>query len=570
MLMAVGWGLLRHLRPRGRGLDEDRRALLVATVFGASLFVTLYPRVDTMHLIVAMPSSLVVAAAVTRRMVVTWAWALGVPRIWMLRAVVGGAAALAVVAIVPNGWGLVEGRRNGWVVLPSPRAPVRVEATRATDLVALGDLLDDLQGRRRPGDRIFGFPAMALVPFALGALTPTPHDYFFPGRPDHADEAEIVRLLADDPPPFVVTLNRRFGFFSESPAYYFMLRRHLRDHYRLAARYGRYDLLVPQEVAPHVPRVVEYRPPPKPGGVFERLSDPDREQRRAAIEPVLEAVARDGARLDDFAATDTERLLVLRNIAEVSDSRGLPLAWAAYGVYGRRVSTEAAGALNFIALHDRHGRYALADDVAAAAREMPPALPMLDREKLRNLVRSQDLRPQIGLFAAWALGRLKDPEAAPVFEMLIEQETRRPLFQVLGAEGLTALGRPEAPCRLVDLLAQRKHDTQNTPPSFLLALAARRPAIVSQCLRAGLQHAGALAREVSAWIAGAADLRALAPAIRPNLADEDADVRMASLWALGRFRDSEARDAVAALTAGGRREAAFAVEALERIEGDVR
>lgn len=567
MLMGVAWRVVGRLRSGGPGLDEGGRALLVATTFGAALFVTLYPRVDTMHLILAMPSALVVAAAVTRRLACTWGPIVGLPPSVVRRGLVAVAAALALVAAVPNWQGLVDGQRDGWVTLRSTRAPIRIEAARATDLLAFDALLDDLRTRRRPGDEIFGFPAMALVPFALGARTPTPHDYFFPGRPDHADEAEIVRMLAAAPPRFVVTLNRRFGFFSEAPAYYFMLREHLRAGYRLAARYGRYDLLVDATEAPAEPRIVEYEPPPMPGDVFDRLADPDREQRRAAILPMLARVEQ-GARLDDLASTDAERLLVLRNVAEVEDPRGLPLAWDAYGAYGRRVNNEAAGALNFIALRDRNGRWALSRDVAAAAHALPPALPTLDRAKLRYLVLDQDLRLQAGVFAAWALTRLHDAEAAPAFERLVAEEEDRPLFQVLGATGLAELGRPAGACTLVELLGERKHETQNVSPSELIELADTGRVPVAGCVVSGLGDDVALTREVSAWIAGAASLAAAAPALRGALDDPDANVRMAAAWALGRLHDTAAVPALAALREGSdTRLAAFAAEALGRIEG---
>src|SRR5207249_2164465 len=136
--------VLGRLRGGGGGLGPAGRRWLVALVFALVMYLQLYPRADSMHLVIAVPSALVLGA---------------------------GAAA-----------------------------------------------------RVAPGAPLFGFPAVALVPFALDRPTPTPYDYFFPGRPDHRTEAEVVRTLAAERPRYLLTLNRRLGFFVDAPAYYFLLR----------------------------------------------------------------------------------------------------------------------------------------------------------------------------------------------------------------------------------------------------------------------------------------------------------------------------------------------------------
>src|SRR5207247_1662417 len=69
------------------------------------------------------------------------------------------------------------------------------------------------------------------------------HSYFFPGRPDHREEAEIIDVLAASTPAALVSLNRGFSFFDAAPAYYFLLRRFVQSRYALAGRYGRFDVL---------------------------------------------------------------------------------------------------------------------------------------------------------------------------------------------------------------------------------------------------------------------------------------------------------------------------------------
>jgi hypothetical protein len=383
-----------------------------------------------------------------------------------------------------------------------------------------------------PDEALFAFPALGLIPFALGRPTPTPHDYFFPGRPDHAAEAEIVATLAAAPPRYVVTLNRRLGFFSESPAYYFLLRRHVRAGYRLAARFGRYDVLARRDLPAAPIEEPAFEPPPLPGGLVARLSDPDREQRRAAILEVLDRLAA-GTPLEEIAPGRREQLLVMRNIAEVGDGRGMWPAWQTFLTGSWRVKNEAGGALNFLALNYSLGRYLWSPDVAARTEHAPPHLDQLDLAYLRSVLLDRSLRMRLGVFAAWALTERRDREAAPGFAVLVEKEREHPYFRLAGAEGLFALGEPGALDTLVGLLALREHATQNLIPSFLLTAA--EPAAVTQALVAGLGSDEPLEREVSAWVAGAAGLTDTVPALRTALADTTPEVRTAAAWALERL-----------------------------------
>src|SRR5204862_453217 len=153
------------------------------------MYVQLNPRVDSSLLVLAVPSALVLGAGAAARVARAWSRALGVAAGRLTTAVAAAAGALALAAALPNAAALLRPQ----TVLASAALPVHAEARHAADLRALGALLDYLAPRLAPGAPLFGFPALALVPFALGRPTPTPHDYFFTGRPDHRAEAEVVR-----------------------------------------------------------------------------------------------------------------------------------------------------------------------------------------------------------------------------------------------------------------------------------------------------------------------------------------------------------------------------------------
>jgi len=572
---AVAVVFLRRLRPDRVTLRAREQRLLAALVFTLCMYVMLYPRVDTMHLIIAMPAGLVLSAAVAGRLADVWARVLAVPPSATRAVLVAGGMLLSLIACAPNFAGLAVARQagpsGGVVQVDSPFLPIRVEALRGTDLRAFNATLAHLRARLEPGEPIFAFPALSLFAFALGHPTPAPHDYFFPGRPDHLAEAEIVRDVAAARPRFVVTLNRRLGFFSEAPAYYFMVRAYLRAHYELAARFGRYDVLRRRgdEGEQRAAAVIEtFEPPPLPsGGPLAGLADPDREQRRRTTLAWLDEAA--GAPPESVVpADDATGLLLMRNLAEVSDARGLPIAYAVYRTASWRLKNEAAGALNFLALRDVLGRHLIAPDVAAEARVLPAGLSALDPEPLRRTLEDQKKRLETGAFASWALRSLQAPAAEGSFEIMLRDEPKRPYFRVEAAKGLVALGRDAHVCTLVHLLRLRKHEVQNTVPSFLIETAQERPDAVARCLAEGLRAEATLERETAAWIAGAASLSATAPALRGALGDEEAVVRAAAAWALGRLGDVAAGPALAAL-AGDEDEhvRGFAGEALAHLEG---
>lgn len=566
--------LLRRLRDRRARMGARGVRLLGMVVFALCMYVQIYPRIDSMHLLVALPSALILGTVAAARLARAWGSCLAVRPGGVRMAIAAAAFAVAAITAVPNYAALLTVGPHG----PSPRAqrqlataaaPVHVEAERSDELAALNDVLAHLRAHLAPTDHVFGFPALALVPYALGLPSPLRVDYFFPGRPDHRAEVEAVRRLAEVRPAYVLTLNRRLGFFIDSPAYFFILREDLARRYVLEARFGRYDILRRRDDdRPQTP----LRQADAPADVtdraawFARLADPDRELRRQAARAFL-ARARDAAGVAPLAAawapTPPEQLLLMRTLGEFGDMRAVPYLADVFDTGDVRASADAAAALDFLGVREEADRYLLAGGREPVTVERP----LLAVERLRGWMATQKRRNEVGTFAARALAAAHDTGAVPLLETQL-REARQLGLRVALAEALVRLGRPEHVADLVELLGLQRHEVQDALPSFLIETAARYPAEVAAALARGMRSPLPLARETCAWIAGGARAKAAGAMLRATLADPQPGVRLAAAWALGRLGDSDAGPDLARLEADADpavRE--FAHEALARLRG---
>jgi HEAT repeat protein len=174
---------------------------------------------------------------------------------------------------------------------------------------------------------------------------------------------------------------------------------------------------------------------------------------------------------------------------------------------------------------------------------------------------------QAAAFAAWVLAASRDPESASLLDDIVRTSKSNPYLRLVAVYGLVRGQGPDRLCALVNLLGDKRHEYQDAVPSLLLDEAVEHPDALSACLRGSLADTPARAREMSAWMAGAAGLRALAPALRDALADPERRVRIASAWALGRLADADARQGLVRLAREPDEQVrAFASEALSRLD----
>ncbi len=367
--------------------SAQARALAVVAPLAVAMYAQMFPRSDFMHQVTAVPLSAVLACGLLDR--AAWWWARGSwPRGMNGRLVVRGgilaaASAVLVLAFAEKAAGPLEAFARHAPEQPiSERLDVRVEAAAGDELESVRHTVEFLRTNTSDGEELWSFPATSGILFAAGRVNVAPHDYWYPGRPDRAEEARVRALLEQKRPRYIVTLNRGWNFFAGAPAYFEELRRFARDGYTLAARFGRYDVLARRDVAA-APIVREAAP----AGLRDVL-EPNLERRRQAAWRWMESVTPDDALagaiskaqeagLDPGSSRAEDRrnfTLLLRALRDGGDMRGA--SWAFLGLESgdERIRREAADAMEALGrnLGDARARFANDFDAAAWRRYVAP------------------------------------------------------------------------------------------------------------------------------------------------------------------------------------------------------
>ncbi len=563
----------------GRRDEEAGRVLGllgVALAFGVLHFLQLFPRIDFMHVVISMPSALVVAAGVlwqAERWAVETLGAAGIEsRVGRARLVRLVAAAPIVVVLLARLGPFVEARFDLAGGVPHlreltpmefPALAVGLEADRDHDLRELREVGRFVGSRTSPDEPIFAFPALGIVPFMTDRITPVPHDYFFAGRPSHADEAVMRAQIEAARPALIVTLNDRLGYFSAAPAYYFILRDYFERGYQLVRRIGRFDVLARRDL------VANGRFVPEPAGAAwraagegsagrrrevvlvtdrlaalgsaaelasssELLGDVDRENRGSLIRAAVAIAGRTpggiGAVADVMAPRGRARLLFVRTLGEYAGAAALP--WLE-GVFlespDARLRWEAARSINYILARGLASRFDLLD--APAPDASPFDLPAgLQPERTTALVADFEERQRIGPLAALAAADAGRRDLAPRLDHFAsERETT--WWRMLAAWALLRLGQDEHARTFYEAIDSGTLGGQYVP-SILLDPALTEPVTASRLVAAMLVTGSAEGRETAAWMAPYLVVPVPEPALRAALADPEPGVQRAARWAL--------------------------------------
>jgi hypothetical protein len=197
-----------------------QRWLFIAAI---ALFLTQYPRMDTLHLAWSAPLLLVLGALALDRLHIGLVFA---------------ALALIAVEAAP-----IVASRLEFVGLPrAPIAGVEAPVQTAHDLASL---VADIQQRTRPGEPIFVYPTSPLVYVLSDRPNPTRFDHLNPGS---ATPAQVQRTI-DDLERSTVKVVVISDFWEDAwgpPGPNAPLVDWIASHFQEAARYGAYRVLTPR------------------------------------------------------------------------------------------------------------------------------------------------------------------------------------------------------------------------------------------------------------------------------------------------------------------------------------
>lgn len=395
----ANWGgvalLLRWVR-RGQ-VDARTRALAVVMPLAAAMYLQLFPRSDFMHLLMGVPLTFIVALALLRR-VSAW-WSAGNWPEWTRgQHPVGTFVGFVLLAVLAIRFGVnLEPLAHVTVQddlprvgIETPRANLWVESRAADDLVALGKASTWLSARVTPGEPVLTFPAAAGVLYLTNTTSPVPHDYWYPGRPDHEDEKRMLATIEHEPPRYVVTLNGAWFFFSHSPAYFMRLGGYVCSNYRLAARFGRFDVLERRDLGNADAAVERWQPT----GTLDEVSRSQTGERRQAVWRWLAGLEADATKDAKLPTERVDALLFLRGLRDAGDMRSTAWLMAGYRSTDPRLRNEAIAAMDKVSEAFHASQYRWACDVDFAALKPFVAGSM---EEARTLKKEGD--PRVHPFA---------------------------------------------------------------------------------------------------------------------------------------------------------------------------
>jgi len=319
-----------------------------------AMYMQMFPRSDFMHQITSVPLTAVVACALLDRVARWWhrgEWSSGwrakhVKRVIRV-GVLGGGLAMVAIAFADKIGGPLDAMTSFAPATPMPaRLDVHVESVAGDELESIEFVVSFLRSHTQGAEALWSFPATSGLLFAAARTNAAPHDYWYPGRPDHAEEARVLALLASARPRFIVTLNKGWDFFADAPGYFTGLREYVAREYRLAARFGRYDVLGRRDVVeadPSMPLIAALIPGSTAGR--DTLFEPNLERRRQAAWRWMETMMPAEAEAAALPDNSRDALLLLRGLRDGGDLHAAAWAILGYQSSDPRVRGEAVDAM---------------------------------------------------------------------------------------------------------------------------------------------------------------------------------------------------------------------------------
>ena len=336
------------------GGETRRSELFCLAAVAIAMYWQVFPRSDSMHVILAMALSLALIVTAVGRGLARQG---GVPT---FRAVSGLAVGVLVAAAL-----MAPGLRSALSceasTVGSSRLALCLEPRAADDLTDLRAAADYVRASTDPGARVLGFPALGGLLFAAERASPVRHDYWFPGAPDREEERAMVTALARDPPPVVVAANDLLWVFDGAPRYFATLRAFVLERYRLAARYGRYDVFARRDRSLAAPPA----PPSRPAGSLAEVMSSVAAYRRQAIRRWLAPDPGVDRSVPPLPTDRRDALLLLRAVRDGGDARAVGWILAGLAAADARVRADAVAWGGELARRMEAARYRWAADVPA-------------------------------------------------------------------------------------------------------------------------------------------------------------------------------------------------------------